>query len=61
MSRLSLGLTQPPKKSVLGDLSLGINLLLHEADHSIFIECRGQEWWSYTSNHPMCLCNMVLN
>jgi hypothetical protein len=34
MSRLALGPTLPPIIWVLGDLTLGIDLLVHEADHS---------------------------
>jgi hypothetical protein len=50
MSRLALGLTQPPVQWVLG----AISSLGKEAGvlQLTAIYCRGEKWWSYTFTPP---------
>jgi hypothetical protein len=55
-SRPALGPTQPPVQWVPEAVSPGVKLTTHVH------QCRGQEWWTYTSTHPYvfmpwCLIN----
>jgi hypothetical protein len=60
-SRLSLGPIQPPNQWVLGCLTLGVNQLALEADHSSTSSAEVKNARSYTSAHSVYLHGMVLN
>jgi len=51
----NMGLTQPPIKWVLGDLSLGVKWLGHEADHSLPPSAKDKSKWTYIPIPLKCL------
>jgi hypothetical protein len=60
MSRLALGLTQPPIQWVSGEISLGVKRPGREADHSPPSSAEVRNAWSYTST-PVHLKGMVFS
>jgi hypothetical protein len=52
MSRLALWPAQPPIQWILEAVSLGVNWLGHEADHSPLSSAKVKKAWSYTSTPP---------
>jgi hypothetical protein len=61
VSRRALGPTQPPIQWVPGALSLGVQQLGHEADHSPPSCAEVKNAWSYTSTPPIHLHGVVLS